>query len=567
MIRSLASGLIETSIRKGRFAITPAKTAYKKYKQRAPQLTYNAWVIENEEICFVPDELKREPLISVVVPAYNPEYSHYLAMVYSVINQHYDNWELVIVNASDNDKIKQATARSEEIDTRIKVVTPDKNLGISGNTNFGLKHCSGEYVAFLDHDDLLHLCALHSLAHMIGKTGAGVIYSDEDKIKDDSSMFFQPFLKPRWSPDLFENVNYINHLTAIKKEHIDKVGGLRPKFDGAQDYDLLLRVIDICEPKVEHISRILYHWRTAKSSTANDFSTKAYVLDAGQAALQEHLKRRGIKGKAGAIAGMPGFYRTLPDAPGRLSVVVGPTDRDKQRLCAVWLEELGKRFPKDTKTELVIGAWFKTYDTKAGFDKIEYIEEDKPSYWQRASNVVSEKTVLCFAAAALPDDAAAIAELAAQASAGDVFVSPFIVGGKMILDAGLVESDHGKQRLFTGCALGDDSYYGYTGFVRNVAGLTLDIFVTSRENFARLTHDKHGASLSDIDLDRAKNADTRLIVNPRAKFNFKGALTVDKFHNDQYFNPQLTQAHTDLYVKVPFWGKLKELSEKEKEDV
>jgi hypothetical protein len=233
----------------------------------------------------------------------------------------------------------------------------------------------------------------------------------------------------------------------------------------------------------------------------------------------------------------------------------------------VWLEELVKRIPKDMKTELIIGSWYKPYAPDTGFNGVKYIEAGKDTYWHQAGKAVNEKIVFCFSTAALPDGAEAISELVAQASAGDVFVSPFIVGGKMILDAGLVESDHGKQRLFTGCALGDDSYYGYTGFVRNVAGLTLDIFVTNRDNFVKLTSDKHGPSLTDIDLSKAKNAATRLVVNPRAKLNYKGALTVDKFHNDQYFNPQLTQAHTDLYVKVPFWGKLKELSEKEKENV
>ncbi len=563
MIRTLAGKAVTVSIKNGQFFIRPAKKAYKAYKEAEPKATYDTWVRENENKCFVQKETSTKPLISVVVPAYNPEPSHYLAMVYSVINQHYENWQLVIVNASDKHKSKRQIAESAEIDTRIKVVTPEKNLGIAANTNFGLKHCEGEYIAFLDHDDLLHECALHSIAHLAHRTGAGVIYTDEDKIKDDSSMFFQPFFKPRWSPDLFENVNYINHLTAVKRQHVEKVKGLRPKFDGAQDYDFLLRVIDECQPKVEHISKILYHWRAAKTSTANDFSTKQYVLNAGETALQEHLSRQGIKGKAVAIEGMPGFYRTLPDTPTKLSIVIGPADADNHRLCAAWLQELGKKVDKNIQTELIIGDWLEPYKLKTGFDKVRHVSGDRNTYWQEAGKLVSEKTVLCFGVAALPDTEAIISELAAQASSGEAFVSPFIVGGKIILDAGLVESDHGKQRLFTGCELGDDTYYGYTGFIRNVAGLTLDIFATSRDNFTKLTQDKHGTALTDIDLDKAKTANTRLVVNPRAAINFKGALTLDKFHNDQFFNPQLTQAHTDLYVKVSSWGNLKDLSERD----
>lgn len=562
MIRSLTGKLVNVTIKNGQFFIEPAKKAYIAYRQSAPRATYNTWVRENEERCYVKGALKHEPLISIVVPAYNPEPSHYLSMVYSVVNQHYDNWELVVVNASDDKRSKQQIAQSADIDARIKVVTPDKNRGIAANTNLGLQHCHGDYIAFLDHDDLLQICALHSIAYTATKTDAGIIYSDEDKIKDDDSMFFQPFFKPQWSPDLFENVNYINHLTVVKKEHVDKVNGLRPKFDGAQDYDFLLRVIDICDPKIEHISRILYHWRAAKSSTANDFSTKQYVLKAGETALQEHLKRQNIKGKAQAIEGMPGFYRTLPQPPLKISIVIGPVDPNNYRLCAVWLNELAKKIPTDLKTELIVGDWLEKHELQ-GYTHIKYLDCDQKTYWSKVADTVGENTVLCFSAAAIPDDPSAIYELISQASSGDKYVSPFIVGGNMILDAGLVESDHGKQRLFTGCELGDDTYYGYTGFVRNVAGLTLDIFATNKDNFAKVTRDKNNAILTDIDLDHAKTAQTKLVVNPRAKFNFKGYLTLDKFHNDQYFNPQLTQAHTDLYVKVPFWGNLKDRSERE----
>ena len=560
---SIPRKLAIRAAQKGQFAKEPLKKAYKAYKQAAPRATYNTWVSENEDSCFVRKKLQEEPLISVVVPAYNTEPSHFLAMVFSVVNQHYDNWELVIVNASDERSAKNRIAQTADIDTRIKVVTPEKNLGIAGNTNFGIKHCKGTYIAFLDHDDLLHKCALHSVMSAIDETGAGIVYTDEDKIKDDSSLFFEPFLKPRWSPDLFENANYINHFTVIKAEHVNKVKGLRSKCDGAQDYDLLLRVLDECEPKIEHVSRILYHWRAAATSTANDFATKTYVLEAGEHALKEHLERRGIKGTAKAIPGMPGFYATLPQTPSKLSVVIGPVDASNRRLCAVWLQELAKKIDHNIHTELVVGDWLEKYDIEAGFNSTHYIEGPDETYWRRAAAAVSHDNVLCFSNAALPDDEHAISEIIAQASVGNVVSSPYIVGGKMILDAGLVESDHGKQRLFTGCEIGDDSYYGYTGLVRNVAGLTLDIFAAKKDLFTRLAKNKTDTVLTDMDLDNVKDDDTRLIVNPRAKFNFNGTLNIENFRNERYFNPQLAQAHTDLYVKVSSWGNLKSISERD----
>lgn len=562
MIRSLAGKFTNVAVKNGQFVIRPARIAYKKYKEQAPKQTYNAWVTQNEESCFMPGNLKREPLISIVVPAYNTEPSHYLSMVYSVANQHYENWELVIVNASDNQELKEKISASQSIDARIKVVEPKKNLGISGNTNFGIEHCTGEYIAFLDHDDLLHICALHSLAYVIGESGAGIIYSDEDKIKDDGSMYFEPFFKPAWSPDLLGNVNYINHFTAIKTEHVKKVGGLRPKFDGAQDYDLLLRVIDICQPKIEHISRVLYHWRAAATSTANDFSTKGYVLDAGAAALTEHLERQGVKGAAKAIPNRPGFYETLPRAPGKVSIVIGPVDTPNYRLCLVWLEELNKRIGKSLKIQLIIGDWLKKYKPNITFDTISYIEGSNKEYWHQAAKAVKESTVLCFTAAALPDDKQAILKLIAIVGGGQRIASPMVVSqDKSILDAGLVESDHGKQRLFTGCKLGDSTYYGSTEWVRNVAGLTLDFFACNKDNFTKLASSASSRLLTDKELD--KLGKIQKVVNPHAYFVYKGELLEDTFRNSRYFNPQLMQAHTDLYIKVPRWESLKDQSERE----
>jgi glycosyltransferase involved in cell wall biosynthesis len=497
-----------------------------------------------------------------VVPAYNTEPSHYLAMIYSVINQHYENWELVIVNASNDSSLKTKIKESQEIDTRIKVVEPNKNLGIAGNTNFGLKHCKGEYIAFLDHDDLLHGCALHCVAHVIDKAGAGLIYSDEDKIKEDSSFYYGPFFKPAWSPDLFENANYINHLTAVKASYVKKVNGLRPECDGAQDYDLLLRVIDICQPKIEHISRVLYHWRAAQTSTASDFSTKSYVLQAGTKALSEHLERQGVKGSVKAIANRPGFYETLPHAPKKISIVIGPVDSPNYRLCLTWLEELSGRINKATKTELIVGDWLKKYKPSFKFDSVCYVEGSDKEYWLKAAEAASEAVVFCFTAAALPHDDHAISKLAAMATKGQNVISPFVVSNdRIILDAGLVESDHGKQRLFTGCKLGDDSYYSSTELNRNVAGLTLDFFACNQEIFTKLAANAESSSLTDFDLDKLKGI--KKVVNPHAFFIYKGELLRDPLRNSKYFNPQLTQAHTELYVKVPRWENLKERSERE----
>lgn len=561
MIRTLAGKFVDVSIKNGRVFINPAKKVYKKYKELEPKRTYNTWILQDEDSCFVSKEIDKEPFISIVVPAYNTDPSHYLAMVYSVVNQHYENWELIIVNASEDEELKQNIKDSQNIDTRIKVVEPKKNLGIAGNTNFGLKYCKGDYIAFLDHDDLLHICALHSVAYAINNHGAELIYSDEDKIKDDSSFYFNPFFKPAWSPDLFENVNYINHFTVVKAEFVKKVEELRPKCDGAQDYDLLLRVIDTCKPKIEHISRVLYHWRAAETSTASDFSTKTYVLDAGTFALKEHLERVGVKGTAKAIPNRPGFYETLPEAPKKVSIAIGPVDPSRYRLCLAWLEELSK-YTDHMNTQLIVGDWVKKYKTKLKFSSVNYIKSSDSEYWQNVAETVSGEVVLCFRAAALPRNKQEIQKLASAASLGNKIISPFIIStDNSILDAGLVESDHGKQRLFTGCKLGDDSYYGSTELVRNVSGLTMSFFACTKDNFVKLLSGAKGKVLSDKDLDNL--GAIRKVAYPHTPMIYKGELLDDALRNDLYFNPQLMQAHTDLYIKVPRWENLKEKSERE----
>ena len=220
---------------------------------------------------------------------------------------------------------------------------------------------------------------------------------------------------------------------------------------------------------------------------------------------------------------------------------------------------------KHIQAELVIGDWLEAYKHKLAFASIQYVKSAKNNYWDEASKLVNERVVLSFSLAALPDDSLAISRLAALASSSDKkVIAPFITSqAKTILDAGLVESDYGKQRLFTGCELGDNTYYGSTEWIRNVAGLTLNIFATCKENFVALTHNKTGQSLSDTDLEKLEKTDTsRLIVNPHALFIFNGALRADTFSNDQYFNPQLNQAQSRINVKIPYWNDLRALSEK-----
>lgn len=534
------------------------KKKYDHYKQFLPDMTYHTWALRNEEECFIPEDIKNGALISIIVPTFNTTQSHLLEMVYSVVNQHYAKWELILVNTSSDLDRKEAVRNCQGIDSRIRVVEIE-NKGIAGNTNAGIAEAKGEYIAFLDHDDKLHSCALHCVADAIDDQNPGLIYTDEDKISHDSGLFFEPHTKPRWSPDLLRNVNYINHLSVIKTSHVKEVDGLRPAFDGAQDYDLLLRVIDECKPLINHIPRVLYHWRAAQTSTARDISTKKYIFDAGTKAVQEHLRRNHIPARVKHIDGKPGFYQVHYESPKKIAIVIGPVELRRQRVCVWWLEKLLKKTGTEN-IEMIVGDWYKEHlDKLDKKPKVTWIEPGG-NYWEQASKAIKAEIVICFQDMVVPQDQNALTDLAGAAlHSGSVAVSPIIIApDKTILDAGYVEADFGLQRLFRGYKLPKGTYFGSTEWTRNVMGLSMSIFAVNRKIFNDLAKKAEGAPINTFILHKVYSS--QVSNNPmcllwtHTPFIYKGILhsTEDE---DIYFNTNLTQASADIHMHASTWGK------------
>ena len=232
--------------------------------------------------------LARKPLISVVIPVYNVETRWLDEAVRSVLSSTYDNYELIIVDdcSTDNSVTKYLGSLS---DSRMKVARNVENLGISGTSNRGVEEASGEYIVMMDNDDLIHRNALLHIAAAIVGSEPDVIYSDEDKT-DQDGIRKAPFYKPDWSPDLLRSQMYIGHIFAFRKEFFLETGGFRKEFDGAQDYDLALRMSELTS-RICHIPRVLYSWRELPSSTAMNPDSKPYAHTAGLKALDGHLKR------------------------------------------------------------------------------------------------------------------------------------------------------------------------------------------------------------------------------------------------------------------------------------
>lgn len=235
------------------------------------------------------------PKISVVVPLYKTPEKYLLSLVESFKKQTYSNWELCLSDGSGADSpLKSVLERLQAEDTRIKVISNDTSLRISENTNAAISIATGDYIAFADHDDELAPHALFECVKALEKDNSiDVIYSDEDKMSMDSKRFFEPHFKPDFNIDLLCTVNYICHLFVVKKELLEQVGGLRPEYDGAQDYDFIFRCVENAK-NIHHIPKILYHWRCHEDSTAENPESKLYAFEAGVRAIKSHYERIGV---------------------------------------------------------------------------------------------------------------------------------------------------------------------------------------------------------------------------------------------------------------------------------
>lgn len=250
------------------------------------------------------------PLISIVVPVYNPKPEHISAMVKSVLAQSYTNWQLCLINGScENREIDILLQKMKKSDERISVGRLKENRGISGNTNAGLKLAEGEWIAFADQDDLIEPNALYEYVKAINADPEiDALYSDEDKIDDKSGRHFMPHFKSDFNLDLLLCINYVCHMFMVRKSISDKVGAFRSECDGSQDHDYILRCSRECR-KIHHVSKILYSWRSHVASTAKATEAKTYQIDAGIKAITDYYESRGIKADVKA-AGYPGFYST-----------------------------------------------------------------------------------------------------------------------------------------------------------------------------------------------------------------------------------------------------------------
>lgn len=252
------------------------------------------------------------PLISIVVPLFQTPEQYLIEMMDSVRTQSYGNWQLCLMDATPSDEVEGVVSHycNQYQEMRISYVHLEENQGIAGNTNAGLEYATGEWIGFLDHDDLLAPEALYEIAALLNRDAdVEAVYSDEDQV--ESSRYglkhINPHFKPDFSIDLLRSNNYITHFFCVKRSLQKKVGGFRPEFDGAQDYDFILRCTEAAK-KIGHVPKVLYHWRVHSNSTSDNPLSKTYAYEAGKRAVEEHLARMGQKGEVSQLLHF-GFYR------------------------------------------------------------------------------------------------------------------------------------------------------------------------------------------------------------------------------------------------------------------
>ena len=315
--------------------------------------SYAAWIRkydsigegERAEYMTRAQALSDPPLISVLMPVYEPKMEWLREAVESVQAQVYQNWELCIADdASVDPQLRGYLVALAKQDPRVKVCFRTSNGHISVATNSALEMAAGKFIALLDQDDLLTEHALICVAETIAEyPGAGMIYSDEDKIEDGWRC--DPYFKPDWDPYLMCCHNLICHLGVYRTDLVRELGGLRVGFEGAQDWDLALRCADrLGDQRIVHIPRVLYHWRIHHKSTAMaDSGAKPYTLDAARRAIDEHLDRRAIKGRAELIPKFSMFRvrYDLPEEKPLVSIVVAT--RDRRDLLQGCLESIRKK--------------------------------------------------------------------------------------------------------------------------------------------------------------------------------------------------------------------------------
>jgi GT2 family glycosyltransferase len=525
------------------------------------------------------EALANPPTISLIMPTYNTPEKFLRLAIESVRRQTYPYWELCI--ADDGSTQRQVRPILEEfaaLDPRIKIAPGGKHGGISAASNAALAMATGDYVGLFDHDDEIAEHALYRMAkEIIADPGVDMLYSDEDKIHADGRRIV-PFFKPRWSPEFFLGCMYTCHLGVYRSAMVREIGGFRSDFDGAQDYDLVLRLIERTD-RIRHVPDILYHWRLLPNSTAARVAAKPQAHAAGMRALQEHLERTGRAGNAqlGPSAGLNHVRFEIVGRP-KVSIIIPSLCRPdaagdslvERCVASIVRETRYKAFEVLVLDRLTMPVSIEKALTGFGVRRVTY---DQPFNWSRVNNLGATHATgehLLF----LNDDTevitaewlGAMIEFSQQRAVG-------AVGAKLVFPdgglqhAGVTVLDGTPGHPYYGYPSNHPGYFGRSLLAHNCAAVTGACLMTRAEVFREVGGFDEGFPLNYNDVDycmRVRHKGYRVVYTPHARLHHQEAVSkegvssteLDAFqarwgsdYVDPYYNPNLTHETFDYRIR------------------
>lgn len=479
--------------------------------------------------------MKDRPLISVLMPTYNPNPAWLREAIESVRGQIYPHWELCIADdASPSAEVRQILKSYSETDPRIKVVFRPENGHISAASNSALELAAGPWVALMDHDDLLPAHALFWVADCIAEhPGVQLIYSDEDKV-DEGGHRFGPYFKSDWNVDLFRSQNMFSHLGVLSTALMRSVGGFRVGLEGSQDWDLVLRCMERVEPgQIRHIPRVLYHWRVHAESTARSMTAKPYAAIAGERALNEHFVRTGVRATAEHLDFGYRVHYALPDVLPLVSLII-PT-RNALHLTRQCVDSILKKTSYPRYEIIIVDngsddpatlAWFKTI--AADNPNIRVLRDDRDFNYSALNNgaaAIAQGDVLALVNNDIevisPDWLSEMVSLALQPGVGAVGARLWYPD-KTLQHAGVILGVGGiAAHSHRGMPAGREGYAGRAALIQSLSAVTAACLVIQKSHYQKVggldeVHLKE--SFNDIDFClRLREAGLRNVWTPYAE--------------------------------------------------
>ena len=539
-------------------------------------------------------QLTYQPLLSVLMPVYNTDERWLRRAIESVQHQLYSNWELCIADDRSTDpRVGEVLREIQSSDPRLRIHFRDVNGHISAASNSALALASGEFIVLLDHDDVLPRHALAAVVHELNRhPDADIVYSDEDRI-DEAGRRYDPYFKPDWNPELFYSQNLISHLGVYRTAMVRQVGGFREGFEGSQDYEMALRVVEETQPaRIRHIPLILYHWRAIPGSAALDVHQKSYATDAARLAVEAHFTRTGVEATIEPAPHAPYYQRIrykVPEPRPHVTIII-PT-KDRTELLSTCVTSIVSRSTYRQFDVVIVDNGSTEPESHAYFERaqqdpcISVLRIDGPFNFSRINNQAAARargSLLCFlnndTEVISPDWLEEMVSLAVRDGVGAVGAMLYYPSNTMqhagvVLGLGGIASHphRGERRGMPG-------NYGRAALTQTMSAVTAACMVLRKDTFEAVGgfDETLAVAYNDVDLCLRLGArGFRSVWTPHAElYHFESVSRGDDLHGanlprfraesqamrdrwqglldaDPYYNPNLSLTRADLWFAYP----------------